>query len=103
MTNRMLEIGIRRGRLLERIAIQRAELGRQMQPVAAALATSDRIVAGTRRGFAYLKQHPGIVVAAVALLVALKPKRAWRWAQRGFFVWRTWRSLRRNVMSLSRH
>lgn len=94
MNQRLIDIGIRRGRLIERIASQRALLGEQLQPVRSVLNATDRGIAGVRSGIAYLRQHPGIVIATVALLVILKPRRAWRWAQRGFVVWRTWRMVR---------
>ena len=94
MDQRLIDIGIRRGRLIERIARQRALLGEQLQPVRSVLDATDRSIAGVRSGIAYLRQHPTIIVAAVALLVVLKPRRVWRWAQRGFVVWRTWRALR---------
>ena len=51
----------------------------------------------TRSGAEYLRQHSGYVAAAVALLVVIKPGRAWRWAKRGFVAWRLWRSLRQRL------
>ena len=67
MAQRLIEIGIRRGRLIERIASQRELLGQQMQPVRSALHTADRGVAGLRAGIDYLRQHTAIVLAAAAL------------------------------------
>ena len=93
MDQRLIDIGVRRGRLIERIASQRALLGQQMQPVHSILNATDRGLAGVRTGFAYLRQHPGIVVAAIVLLAVVKPRRAWRWARRSLIAWQTWRSL----------
>lgn len=94
MNQALVDIAIRRGRLIERIANQRTALSRELQPVCGVLHTADQGIARVRTATAFLKNHPGFVLAAVALLVALKPRRVWRWAKRGFLVWRTWRSLR---------
>lgn len=100
MARRLIEIGIRRGRLIERIASQRQLLGQQMQPVRSALHGADRGVAGLRAGVDYVRQHAAIVLAAAALFVILKPRRSWRWAQRGFLAWRAWRAVRRQLATL---
>jgi len=94
MNPALIDIGIRRGRLLERIAHQRAALGRDVQPVCDVLQAVDHGIARVRTVSGFLKRHPGLVLAAVALLVVLKPRRAWRLAKRGFVVWRLWRTLR---------
>jgi hypothetical protein len=94
MNQALIDIAIRRGRLIERIANQRSALSRDLQPVCGALHTADQAIARVRMANTFLKAHPGLVLAAVALLVALKPGRAWRLAKRGFVVWRVWRSLR---------
>jgi len=94
MNPQLIDIGIRRGRLLERIASQRSALVRQMEPVHSVLNVADRGLAGLRSGTAYVKRHPGLAVAAFAVLAIAKPRRAWRWARRGFIAWRTWSALR---------
>jgi hypothetical protein len=43
------------------------------------------------RGFRvvqYAREHPGAILLAVAVLVALSPKRAFRWAGRATAIWR---------------
>lgn len=95
-----IDLALERGRLLERIGMQRQTLGQQLQPVGRALHAADRTLATVRNATDYLGQHPEMVTAAVALLVVLKPARAWRWTRRGFFVWRTWRLLRREMSAL---
>ena len=47
--------------------------------------------------------NPGgaeVVAAGVVVLVVLQPGRVWRWSKRGYFVWRTWRLLRRKMSEL---
>ncbi|MDR1162453.1 MAG: YqjK-like family protein [Candidatus Accumulibacter sp.] len=88
------EIHLRRGRLQERIAVQRASLSGAAQPIRRALDATDSAVAGVRVGVAYLKRRPWVVGALATALVVLKGKRVFRVVRRGFIVWRTWVSLR---------
>lgn len=94
MNRRLIELHQRRGRLLERIANQRATLVREMPPVRAALSTTDRLVAGVRASVGFVKEHPSVVTLVVAALVVLKPIRIGRWARRVFVTWQAWRTLR---------
>lgn len=73
-----------------RAAQQREALAQHVWPVENALAGADHAL----RGVAWLKQHPGAVVAAVAAVLIVSPKRAWRWARRSFVVWRGWRTVK---------
>jgi hypothetical protein len=65
-------------------------LSRHAQPLEAALARGDAVL----QGVDWLKHHPVAVGAAVAAVVVARPRRAWRWAKRGIFLWRGWRALR---------
>ena len=94
MQQRINELHLRRGRLLERIAGQRATLTGEFRPVVRTLGKTDQLLARLRAGSDYLKQNPGIVVLAGAMLVAVKPSRIWRWTRRGFIAWQSWRTLR---------
>ena len=102
MDQSLIDIGIRRGRLLERIANQRKALVSDLQPVCRIVHAADHAVVRVRLFSDFLKRHPALVLASVALLVALKPYRAWRWAKRGFMLWRTWQSLRTRFAKLRR-
>jgi len=97
MNQELIDLAIERGRLIERISNQRRLLGQQLQPLGAGLATADRAIASVRQGSDYVKQHPEMVAVGVAVLVVLQPRRVWRWSQRVFFVWRTWRMLRKQI------
>jgi hypothetical protein len=98
MNRRLNDLHFRRGRLLERVANQRAALSREARPVRDSLARTDRLVARVRSLTAYVKQHPSIVTLAVAVLFITKPRRVWRWSKRGFIAWRTWRVVRENFL-----
>jgi hypothetical protein len=99
MNKRVIDINLRRGRLLERISMQRARLVAEIQPVCHALHTVDRAAALVRTGSDYLKRHPGQVAIAVGLLAIIKPRILWRWARRGFVAWRTWRSVNTQLVN----
>lgn len=94
MNQRINELRLQRGRLLERIATQRTTLIRDLQPIAASLATADRLLARVRAGSDYIQQHPRVTALALTVLVVTRPRRAWRWAKRGLLAWQTWRTLR---------
>lgn len=77
----------RRNRLVLKSAAQRDSVARDFEMLEGPLALADRGLAAAR----YLRAHPGFVLAAVALVVALQPRRALAWAGRGLAAWRTYR------------
>lgn len=93
MNPRLLELATRHGALKARIAAQRQDLARHAAPLASALARGDAVLQGAD----WLKRHPGAVGAVVALLAIARPRRAWRWAQRSFVLWRGWRALKNSL------
>jgi len=98
MNHRLNELHLQRGRLLERIATQRAALSYEVQPVHAALDKADRLLDRVHAVTNYVKRHPSVTALAVAALFVLKGKRIWRWSSRIFSVWRTWRALRDELL-----
>jgi len=94
MNPRLLELATRHGALKARIDAQRKALAAHTAPLAAALEKGDQAL----KGVDWLKRHP-VAVGAVAAAVALsRPRRAFRWAQRGFFLWRGWQALRNSLL-----
>lgn len=93
MNPRVIELAVRRGALQERIAAQRRALAAHAPPLRAACAAGDAAL----RGVDWLKHHPAAVGGAMALLVVLRPARAWRWARRGFLAWRGWQAMRNSL------
>ena len=83
MNPKLLELAMRHGALQARIAEQRRQLARHAAPLEAALAKGDAVLDG--------------VGIAVATVVVARPKRAWRWARRGFFLWRGWTAIRNKL------
>jgi hypothetical protein len=93
MNPKLLELATRRGGLQARIDEQRRTLGRNTQPLESVFAKGDAVL----EGVGWLKQHPGAVAAVVAVAAILRPKRAWRWGRRGFFVWQGWQAIRKKL------
>jgi hypothetical protein len=93
MEKRLIELHLQRGRLIERIAQQRSALARELAPFRIACDTTDLVVAAARDAARFVQRHPVGVAAFAAALVAMRPRRAWRWLKRGVFIWRGWRAL----------
>lgn len=93
MNSKLLELATRHGALKARIDEQRRTLVQQTVPLQNALARGDVALEGVD----WLKHHPAAVVLAVSAIVVLRPRRAWRWAKRGFFVWRGWQAIRQSL------
>lgn len=87
---RRLELATRRGELTAHIAAQRANFAVHTRPLVRLLGTADQAVHGVR----WLKKNPQVVFAFVAGLAIMRPRRVWRWAKRGLFLWRSWKTLR---------
>lgn len=94
MQQRLIELQLQRGRLIERIATQRNALSRQLTPLDRVFNVGDRISFVVRQGWAFLLQHPLVLAAAAGGIVLFKPRSLLRWTQRGVRVWRTWRTVR---------
>jgi len=96
MNPKLLELATRHGALQARIAEQRRQLAHHAEPLEAALARGDAVL----KGVDWLKHHPLAVGVAVASVVVARPQRAWRWARRGFFVWRGWQAIRNKLVGV---
>lgn len=94
MNEKLLELAARRGALGVRIATQRRTLAHEAEALSGVFSAADAVL----RGAEWLKQHPMAVGAAVAGAVVVRPRRAFRWAKRGFLVWRGWRTLRNTLL-----
>ncbi len=100
MNHRLTELHVQRGRLLERIATQRAMLSYDADPVRVSLDKVDRVLDRVHAATNYVKRHPGIAGLALAVLLALRTKRVWRWSRRAFIVWRTVRAFSERLAGL---
>jgi YqjK-like protein len=94
MEKRLIELYQRRGQLIERIALQRTTLAREMAPVRVACDATDGVLAMAHESAGFVQRHALGVAAFAAALFAMKPRRVWHWLRRGFLVWRGWVGLR---------
>ena len=92
MNQRLTLLAERRHRLVAQAAAQRTALAYDLQPWRARLALVDQGVAV----FRYVGRHPALMVGAALLLIALRPRRAGKWLQRGWLAWQLGRRLRRS-------
>ncbi len=86
----MIDVMRERERLLARCNAQRAEIAVLTRQLDGPLAIADRAIAGIN----YLRQHPAVLGALVALLAIVQRRGWWGWAQRGFVLWRAYRAFR---------
>jgi len=93
MNPKLLELATRHGALTVRIDDQRRLLAQHAMPLEAALARGDNVL----KGVDWLKHHPAAVGIAVVAAVIARPQRAWRWAKRGFVIWRGWQTVRNSL------
>ncbi|HSG23475.1 MAG TPA: YqjK-like family protein [Azonexus sp.] len=90
MNDKLFQLARRQGALKARIEAQRRTLAKQAEPLEIALARGDTVL----QGVDWLKHHPVAIGAAVLAVVVARPRRAWRWAKRGFIAWRSWQGIR---------
>ena len=86
----VIDIMVKRERLLARCAAQRDELSSLAVQFATPLKVADRAVAAVD----FLRRHPLVLVVAGAFFAAVERRRSWTWVKRGFVVWRSYRALR---------
>jgi hypothetical protein len=95
--DRARALALRQGQLLERSATLRAQLARDAQPWQQTLGRVDEARTRAQAGWQWLRAHPEVPAAALALLLVLRPRRtaalAWRWGRRAWLGWQLWRRL----------
>lgn len=87
---KLLALRERRAVLISRCETQRSEVFALVERVERATAWVDRAKAAALK----LRAHPLWIAGGVALLVAVRPRKALKLFATGFSMWRSWRSLR---------
>jgi hypothetical protein len=90
MDARQIELYVQRGRLRERIGVQRGQLARELAPISGALQAVDRTHAQVRQAQVWLVTHPAIVAAAVVALLVWRPRSVLSAARWSYSAWRSW-------------
>lgn len=93
--NHLIDLAARRARLAANAQAERETLARALAPGDAAATVIASLLAAGRRAAEEARKHPELVLAGVALLVALRPRRAFAWLARGWSVWRLYRGAQR--------
>ncbi|MES2582590.1 MAG: YqjK family protein [Pseudomonadota bacterium] len=95
MDARLVELYVERGRLRERISVQRGQLVRELEPLRNALDGVDRTRALLHQARQWVLSNPGIVATVAVAVVVWRPRAVLRTVVRGFSVWRSlghWRN-----------
>lgn len=88
-TSDLIELARRKERLIARSEQQRIEISVACLRLRTPLSVADRGIAIAR----YLKAHPLVLAAGVAVAAIAGRHNLLRWAGRGLFLWRAWRSV----------
>lgn len=91
MRERLLTLVETRARLSARAQAERDQLVVLLAPADAAAAVVAAVFQVARRAAGAARRHPLPFIAGVALLVALRPRRAISWLARGWSLWRLYR------------
>ena len=86
---RLADLYRRRADLVARSAAQRAGLGEACHAWRLPLALADQGVAAWR----FVHKHPVLLVGVGAILALTRPRLALKWFQRGWTLWRVYRSM----------
>lgn len=94
MRERLLALAGRRAHLVARAQAERETLCALLAPADAAASLAASLIRTARGVLEEAGRHPLVTVAGVALLVALRPRRATTWLSRGWSLWRLYRGAR---------
>ncbi len=94
MRERLLALAEHRARLAARAQAERATLAALLAPADGASALAMTLLRTVRRAMEAAQRQPLIAIAGVALLAALRPRRALTWLARGWSLWRLYHGAR---------
>lgn len=87
MDPRLFELGVRKERVLLRIALERADAEHRLLGITAALDRVDRLRDGVRAQFHWQKQKVPVLTLAALTVLATRPRFALRVARRAWVGW----------------
>lgn len=94
-TPKSVELALRKQRLQLQAAAQRVMILQALEAASPAFGAAERIGSGWH----WAKAHPEWLAGIGAVLLVARPRLVFRWARRGFLVWRTLRRLRSTIES----
>jgi hypothetical protein len=89
--SRLISLGQQKARLLGQARIEREQLGQQVASIESSLSWIHVV----RKGVQEAKNHPLLVVLAIAVVVVLRPRNAVNLAISGLSLWRLYHRGRR--------
>ena len=90
MNQRMLELALKKQRLLIDCATQRRQFAAQAQGLQPLFSGADKLAAGVQ----WVRQHPALLAASSAAIFILRPRFLVRLAMRGFSAWQMLQAFR---------
>lgn len=90
ISQRQLELALKKQRLQYRCAEQRRELARGLMPLLPAFALAETVRSGVR----WAREHPALSAGMLVAIIVAKPRFAMRWARRAWLTWQAWCKLR---------
>jgi hypothetical protein len=94
MDQRLVELYVQRGRLRERISVQRSQLTQELAPLGALVSVVYRARAIWHQTQSWIFAHPAITVAALVAFVVWRPRALFRVVGWGMSAWRNWDRVR---------
>ena len=94
MRERLLILAEQRARLVARAQAERQTLSALLVPVDGAASVAAVLLRIVRGAVEAARRQPLIAIAGVALLAALRPRRALIWLGRGWSMWRLYHGAR---------
>ena len=94
MRDRLLALAEQRTRLVAHAQAERETFSAMLAPADAAASLAASVTRLARSVLEQAARYPLSVVVGMALLVALRPKRAITWLSRGWSLWRLYRGAR---------
>ena len=91
MRARLILLAERRARLQAQAQTEREMLAAVLTPADGVARTAVAAYGVARRALAEARRHPLFMAVGIALLVALRPRRALGWLARGWSLWRLYR------------
>jgi hypothetical protein len=89
VSDRLLQIRLRRERLIAKAAAQRESLAHDVDALSPVIGVVDRGIAGAM----WLREHPAVLLVAGGVMLVLRPRRTLRWSFRAFSLWQGYRQL----------
>lgn len=96
MNPKIIELALKKQRLQLQAAAQRVMIMQALESTAPAFGAAEKV----RSGLRWAKAHPEWLAGIGVTLLVARPRAFFRWAKRGFFVWRSLRRLRGAVESI---